>query len=187
MDDHSALAVRAATDERAFAELYALYIDQLYGFVMKRVGHPETTEDIVADIFRKVFLNLQGFTAEKASFRTWMYRIATNTIIDHYRVNRNENKPVIVDLEEALALADQASTDDLVLSQEQKHAVQQCINQLPEKAQKIVQLKFFDDCSHQEIGEILGITPGNVGVQVHRAVKQLKTIIEKQSAYALLQ
>lgn len=179
-EDHNALAERAATDEQAFEELYNAYLDQIYGFVMKRVGHTQTCEDIVSDVFRKVFTNLEAFDQSKASFRTWIYRIANNTIIDHYRVNRNPSKPPVVDIDEMIDLATDAQTpEEVYLTAEQQEFIHACIDELPEKYQKIVQLKYLEEMPHEEIAEIMEMSVNNVSVTAHRAVKKMKVIIEK--------
>ncbi|MFH1426173.1 MAG: RNA polymerase sigma factor [Candidatus Kerfeldbacteria bacterium] len=182
-EDHNALAERACSDEMAFAQLYNAYIDQIYGFVMKRIGHPETSEDLVSEIFRKVFTNLEAFDSSKASFRTWLYRIANNTIIDHYRVTRNPNKPAVVDIDSIQDLASQTRTpEEIVLNSDEREFMQACINELPEKQQKVVQLKYIEGFSHEEIAEVMGMTPNNIGVISHRALKKMKVSIEKKQS-----
>lgn len=169
------LAKRAANDEAAFTELYNLYLDEIFRFIMKRVGHRETAEDIVSDIFRKVFLHLKEYTPKKASFRTWLYRIATNTLVDYYRVHRNENKPSVVDLEEVKHLAsDNPSPHDIALTEDQKTTVQNCLGELQETHQKVLHLKYIEGFGNQEIAEMLDISPNHVGVLVHRALKAAK-------------
>lgn len=183
-EEHNALAIAASqNNEAAFTQLYEIYIHEIYGFVMKRIGHKETCEDIVSDVFRKVFLNLKTFDPKKASFRVWVYRIATNTMTDHWRVHRNPNKGIVVDIEEAYELHDETQNphDDL-LSDEQKQFVQNNINKLPNKYQTIVQLKYFDDLPNTDIAEIMGIKPNNVGVLLHRALKKLKGELEQTHA-----
>lgn len=182
MIDHNELAIKASTDEQAFTELYELYIDLIFAFVMKRIGHKETAEDLVSEIFRKVFLNLNSYNPEKASFRTWIFRITNNTLIDYYRVTRNPNKPENVDIDEVIGLSStEVSPHDIVLSHEQQEYMRGCLGQLPPKQQSILQLKFYDGYSNQEIAEIMKISTSNVGVLIHRALKKTKTIIEQSS------
>lgn len=176
---HNDLARRACTDEAAFTELYTIYIEQIFPFVMKRVGHRETCEDIVSDVFRKVFLHLRAFNPKKSSFRTWIFRIATNTVIDHYRVNRNERKPSFVDRDElALYPSDDDSPHDLVLAEDQKASIRSCLTQLPKRDEEVLTLRYIQDLSNQEIADILEISPNHVGVLLHRALKKMKGILE---------
>ena len=176
------LAIRARTEEQAFTELYNAFLDEIYGFVMKRIGHRETCEDIVSDVFRKVFTNLNAFDPQKASFRVWLYRITTNTMTDHYRVNRNPNKGHIVDIEEALDVHDtKPNPHEIALDNEQKQLMQEHINKLPPKYQTIIQMKYFDDMPHEEIAAIMNIKANNVGVLTHRAVKKLEKLLHTTS------
>lgn len=182
--NHNALAIKARSDESAFTELYSAHIDQIFGFVMKRIGHKETCEDIVSEVFRKVFLHLETYDPKKASFRVWLYRIATNTLTDHYRSQRNPTKGSVVDIDDVHDIRDEdASPHSDLLSQEQKDIVRAGINALPENYQKILQLKFFEDLPNQEIAAILEINPNNVGVLIHRAQKKLKGILEQSNVH----
>lgn len=179
VSNYNDLALRACSDEAAFTELYNLTIDEIFRFVMKRVGHRETAEDVTSDIFRKVFLHLKEYTPTKASFRTWMYRIATNAIVDYYRIHRNENKPSVVDLEETAHLAsDSPSPHDLVLADDQKAMVQKCLAELKADHQKVLHLKYIEGFGNQEIAEILDISSNNVGVLLHRALKAAKKVLQ---------
>ncbi len=175
--NHDELAVRARTQEQAFTELYSAYLDPIYAFVMKRVGHKETTEDLVSDIFRKVFLHLNNFDPTKASFRTWIYRISTNTLIDYFRSTKNAAHVSHADLEEVFDVKDQAENPhELQLSTEQKTAVHQLVTKLPERYQQVIQLKYFSECSNQQISEILNLSANNVGVLVHRGLEKLREL-----------
>lgn len=176
--NHNELAEKAKDDEAAFTQLYQIYINQIYGYIFKRLGHREDTQDIVSDIFRKVFLHLKKFNPQKASFRTWIYKIATNTLIDFLRTQRNPNKPRHVDIEIGTQIADDHPTaNELVLSKEQQGYIRACLKKLPAKYQKVVQLKFFADFSNQEIAQVLKLQPNHVGVLLYRALKKLKEII----------
>ncbi|HLD21834.1 MAG TPA: sigma-70 family RNA polymerase sigma factor [Patescibacteria group bacterium] len=176
MIDTNALAIAARTDERAFSELYQHYIDQIYGFVMKRLGHPENTEEVVSDIFRKVFLHLDQFDPQKASFQTWLYRIATTTVIDQYRVQKR--KPQTVDIEEVQQEIEHAGAQ-IELHFENRELIHHCLSKLPKRHQAILQLKFFDDLPHTEIAAIVGMTPNAVSALIHRSLKKLRIIIEE--------
>lgn len=177
-ENHNELAQKAKTDESAFTELYNIYIDQIFGFVKRRVNHTETAEDLVSDVFRKVFLNLNRFDPDKAAFRTWIYSITSNTLVDYYRSSKNPVKSETIDIEEIFDLRSKEQTPhELALSVEQKEFVQGCVSNLPKKYQKIVQLKYFAEYSNEEIAEVMDLSVNNVRVILHRALKKLKPLI----------
>lgn len=175
--DQSDLAIRAQTDEQAFTELYTSYFDEIYRFVVKRIGHRETSEDIVSDIFRKTFLHLDTFNPAEASFRTWVYRIAHNTLIDFYRT-RNTKTTQLVDIDAAEDVVDTSDPQGYVINQEARAALRACMTHLPDAQRQIVELKYFDEFSNQEIGELLHISANTVGVNLHRALKKLTPFVE---------
>jgi len=86
MLEHEAeLVERAKTDDRAFTILYDYYFPKIYGYIYKRVGNFDLAEDLVSSIFLKVFTNIGAYKEQGYSFSAWVYRIATNKLIDHYR------------------------------------------------------------------------------------------------------
>lgn len=169
-----ALARRALSDEQAFAELYHLLMNEVYGFVIKRVGHRETAEDLVADIFRKVFCHLANFAPEKGHFRTWMYRIATNTLIDHYRVHHHPDKPAPIDLHEAHNMQSAENIVAVLEKKDDHDMMRRHLDGLPPKQRMMVTLRYFDEYSNKEIAEFLGMSETHVAVTLHRALRRLR-------------
>jgi RNA polymerase sigma-70 factor (ECF subfamily) len=175
---HNALAQRARTDDQAFSELYELYLDPIYGFVLKRVGHVQTAEDLTSDIFHKVFLHLESFNPTKASFRTWIYQIATNRMIDYWRTEGKRKTQAIEDLQIPNAQDNPARA---MMEEEEKRRIQSLLTILPEKQQQAVSLKYFSELSYEEIAGVMKISPNNVGVLLHRALKTLSTKLSHES------
>ncbi len=175
---HNALAARARTDEQAFSELYGLYLDPIYRFILKRTGHVQTAEDLTSDIFHKVFLHLKSFDPHKASFRTWIYQIASNRIIDYWRI---EGKKKTEDIEELQIVNENDNPARDIINEEEKRRIQSLLTVLPEKQQKVVTLKYFSELSYEEIADVMKISSNNVGVLLHRALKTLSKQISYES------
>lgn len=171
------LAEKACDDPQAFEDLYHCMMREIYGFVIKRVGHRETAEDLVADIFRKVFCNLSSFSPHKGHFRTWVYRIATNVLIDHYRVHHHPEKPAPLDIDD---IHNVASSDNLAINMERlddREQVRRCMDTLSAKQKMVVTLRYFDDYSNKEIAVVCGMSETHVAVTLHRALKHLQKIM----------
>lgn len=180
LEEHNQLALSARENQEDFAKLYNLYLDPIFGFVKSRVNHLQTAEDLVSDIFYKVFLNLKKFNPKKASFKTWIYTITHNVLIDYYRSGQNPTKSNKLELNEIVHLSDNNHFPDQdLLSQEQKEFVQGCLAKLPERYQKVIQLKYFADLSTAEIAQMLELSENNVRVIIHRALTKLKPLILK--------
>lgn len=173
-EEHNQLAVRAKTDEAAFTQLYHLYIKEIYGFVFRRVGHRETAEDLVSDIFHKMLAHLPNYNPNKAGFRTWLYRIANTMLIDHYRVHHNPNRPGLVHLDEEREEDAAEPALDHGPQKEISLAVRQSVATLPPRDRQIVEMRYFEGFSNQEIAEILDLSANHVGVLLYRSLQQLK-------------
>jgi RNA polymerase sigma-70 factor (ECF subfamily) len=171
------LVLRAASSMEAFSELYAYYVDGIYGYVYRRVGSEKDAEDITARTFEKALGGIGGFKWKGASFCSWLVRIASNTVVDHYR---REGRMKRIDLEEVLPRleADDDPTGG-VEKLEERLMLADALGHLPERYRVVVELKFVDDLENEVIADMLGCSRGNLAVRLHRALKALRREIEK--------
>lgn len=168
----------AKTDDDAFAALYNRYFPKIYGFVLKRVGQREIAEDIVSAIFTEAFVHLENYEDRHFTFGAWLYKIATNKLIDHYR-RENRRKVVAIDEISDRNLSDGAFTqasdvDRIFLTK----TVSKVMNEMPEKYQKVLCLKFFSELSNGEIAAVLGVSANSAGVLLYRSLKKFKKLYE---------
>ena len=155
-------------DDRAFEMLYERYFDKMYAFVVRRVGHHQTAEDLASDVFMRAFTHRQSFVW-RTSFSAWIYRIATNRVTDYHRTKKPSEE-----LDEAKH--DQPSTvphaPDEVDRGILHRKLETVLEKLPERERIAVTMKFYGECDNGEIAQPLKVTPNNVGVIVHRALKK---------------
>lgn len=164
-----------------FDQLYAAYLPRIYGFVFNRVRHKQTAEDLTAQVFYKVVDHLGSFRADQGGFQAWVYRIARNQVIDHYRVS----KPT-ADLETA---AEPQVGDDFVEQIDlgmNAAALKRQLKQLSEQQREVVMLRVWDDLSHAEIAAVLNISEANSKVIFSRAVARLRQLVSVVSLFAAL-
>lgn len=168
-----ALAERAQTDDEAFSLLYERYFPKIYAYIFRRIGDRDTTEDIVSMTFEKVFLHLNKFKpGNGGTFQAWVYRIATNSVIDYVRKEKHtvatdpQNFP-----EEIHPIHDELH--DVIIRQD-RESVQRAIQLLPARYQEVITLKYFSELSNIEVAEVLGISANNAGVLLLRALKQFQ-------------
>lgn len=172
------LAERAKTDEAAFTQLYERYFPKIYAYVFRRVGTRDTTEDIVSATFEKVFLHLEKFKpGGGGTFQAWVYRIATNQVIDHVR----KEQRVIITAPEDFPEQNHPLTNDAeeLMKRQDAETVRKALTQLPERYQQIINLKYFSELTNMEVAEVLDITANNAGVLLSRALKQLQAVLPK--------
>ena len=180
IENEAEIVLQAVTDDRAFEILYNQYFPKIFGYIYKRVGHKEIAEDIVSATFMKVFTSLKEYKPGdyEYSFSAWIFKIATNKLIDHYRKKgRNPDPSNIDDLPEP----NDPSQDPSKNAQfsYDRAMVQKIMVKLPEKYQKVLYLKYFAELDNIEIANTLGISANNVGVLLHRALKKFQEIHQK--------
>ena len=178
LENEAELVERAKTDDQAFTILYDFYFPKIYGYIYKRVGNFDLAEDLVSATFLKVFTYLGRYNNRGYSFSAWVYRIATNNLIDHYR---KAGRKKIVPLEQAEHIQDEHvdSPDTAVVRLQDRELVQRALEDVPEKYQKVLHLKFFADQSNEEIAEALEISENNVRVITFRALKSFQASYKK--------
>jgi RNA polymerase sigma-70 factor (ECF subfamily) len=114
--DPRALAERAARrDTEAFAELYEAHLDLVYRSVYFKVGDATIAEDLTADVFAKAWEKIDSYQWRNLPFHHWLLRIASNTVIDHYRSRRRTTTPIdeLFDMSDDGAAPDESVLRDL--------------------------------------------------------------------------
>lgn len=156
-------------DGKSFGELYELNVERIFRFVYLRTSHRQSAEDLTSDVFLKAAGAIKRFDSESGNFTAWLYAIARNTIIDHYRTSKST-----VDLESIEVLP---SLEDLSLDLNNRmllEKVQKQLLRLPPKEREVVMLRVWDGLSHREISELLGSSESAVKVAYLRGLRKLQ-------------
>lgn len=161
-------------DDRAFSMLYERYFQKIYSFVLRRVSHAQIAEDLVSDIFLKAFTHRQRFVW-KVSFSAWLYRIATNRVTDHYRAA----KPIEELEEERHDRPDgRPGTEQFAEWNGLGKQLEALLHKLSERERLAITLKYYSECSNEEIAEALSVTANNAGVILHRALAKCEQLAD---------
>ncbi len=163
-----------ATRQEAFVELYDIYVADIFRFIYYQVRTKEIAEDIVSDTFLKVwqYVSEQGRTVR--NFRAILYRIARNTIIDHYRRAHQTE----LALETAYDIPSDIQVEGTLDIKLEIEKITVHLDKLNAEAREVIILKYVNDLSAKDIAEVLDKTPENVRVIAHRAIKELQKLIE---------
>lgn len=154
-------------DAQAFNVLVRRYYPKLTAFVTRRVGSQEEAEDLVQEIFLKVYLALNRFNPD-LRFSTWLYRIAINATIDHLR------KKKIREVSLSPSLSDtRRNPEEHLLGKERSQKFWKLYETLSEDFRIILELRHFAGLSYEAIGEILQIPLGTVKNRLFRARRAL--------------
>jgi RNA polymerase sigma-70 factor (ECF subfamily) len=176
-DDVKSIAVRAANnDPTAFSHLYRLYFSQVFTFINFRVSSREDAEDLANAVFEKALGAIERYQPKPAQFSTWLYTIAKNCIIDHYRKRR---LPVDSEAEAAVIPCNDPSTDPVtrVLSEERKRTLREALTGLTPDQREVVECRFFFELSIQETAAVTGKTEGAVKALQFRALEGLQRLL----------
>jgi len=156
-----------------FEEMYEVYFPKIYNYIFYRILSKEDTEDIVSEIFMKVAKNAGSFDEKKASFQTWIFHIAKNTLTDFYR---KQKKEISMDDENAhVEIAVDFDTQLDQVASPKRRALFRELMKLKEKERLIVYYKFFEEYNNREIAKLLGMNESTVGTVLSRTLKKLRT------------
>ncbi|MHB8896456.1 MAG: RNA polymerase sigma factor [Candidatus Geothermincolia bacterium] len=167
-----ALVREAMTTPEALEQICDHYVPKIYNFILKRVGNVQDAEDVTSIVFEKVVVNMGTFDETKASFTTWIYRIATNSVTDFYR-SKGRRKESSLDDEaasEPAGAGDDLDRADLYI------VMLDLLKQLPQKYQEAVTLRYFGGLRVQEVAEALGITESAASKRILRGLDELKEL-----------
>ena len=177
MDYYSTLAQRAMTDEEAFEELYEYFFPRVYNFIFARLKNSADADDVTSVTFIKMNENLNRYDATKASFSTWLFKIANNALIDHTRRRESSNETEWDEFFDPAA-PDYQQPEAQALTQETNRGLLMALDKLNERERRIVELRYWGEEDTRTIAEILDMTESNVRVTLHRALGKLKKFLE---------
>ena len=169
-------------DQKAYAELMSLYRDSIYIMLMKIVKNSDDAEDLTLETFGKAFRYLDKYTPQYA-FSTWLFRIAVNNSIDYIRHKNNSPQCIEEDLSSTPMLIDRSPStttptpEQEVMDKQRVRMLQLAVEQLPEKYRKVVELRYYQELSYDEIAQELGLSLSNVKIQLMRAKNMLSEIM----------
>jgi RNA polymerase sigma-70 factor, ECF subfamily len=175
--DDCGLVERCRTDAEAFGELYDRYCDQIYRFVHRRLKDHAAAEDVTAEVFFKALKAVDSYRPEAAPFSAWLYRIATNAVIDHARAHK-----LTVELDDAVDAPDRAApVDEQAINRVEAARVWTAIDALSEAQRAAVTLRYGADLPIAAIAARLGRSEGAVKLLLNRGLAAVRARLEGES------
>jgi RNA polymerase sigma-70 factor (ECF subfamily) len=159
------------TRNEAFNLLLNKYQQKIYWHIRRLVIDHDDADDVVQEVFIKVWKNLGGFRKDSQLY-TWLYRIATNESITF--LNRKKLKNNISIDDSPTDLANSLQEGSYFNGDRAQMKLQQALIRLPEKQRLVFNMKYFDDLKYDEISEILGTSVGALKASFHLAVKKIE-------------
>lgn len=180
--DTEALQKAAVGDEQAFGILYERYVNRIYNYIYYRTGNVYDAEDLTARVFYRAMRHIQNYDDRGLPISAWLYRIAHNLVANWHRDNSRRKE---IPLEDTLLSSgyDFLPEQELLISEEQQRLLV-IIRSLPPERQQLLILKYIENLSNAEIGQIMERTEGAVKSLYHRTLLSLRKEFQKTSEEA---
>jgi RNA polymerase sigma-70 factor (ECF subfamily) len=182
-----ALVARARVDASAFGELYDFYLPRIYAFIVRRVRERAVAEDLTATTFERGLTVLRGGQFRNESFGGWLYRVASNAIVDQARRDRRAvplgTRASDSDPEggrDGGSIGDDRALEAFTAALE-RDSLARALQSLPEQHRRIIVMRFFDELGSGEMCAALGCSPGTLAVKLHRALRALRGAMAAES------
>lgn len=170
--EEEALARASQGDKDAFGLLYERYAERIFNYVYYRTGNVHDAEDLTARVFQRAMNHIHNYTDRGVPFSAWLYRIAHNLVANWHR-DRSRKQEIPLDELPALTTRDEHPETSLVRTEEQD-VLLRVIRRLPAERQSLLILKFVENLSNAEIGQIMGRSEGAVKSLYHRTLLALR-------------
>lgn len=173
-------------DQKAYAELMQRYKDSIYFMLLKMVNNRDDADDLTIEAFGKAFKNLHQYTPDYA-FSTWLFKIATNNCIDFIRRKKKMTFSIDKNFETDNGQEMQYEIKSPMLDPEEKMIKKQkaivmrdVVEKLKPRYKRLVELRYFQERSYEEIADELQLPLGTVKAQLFRAREFLYQILKNQ-------
>lgn len=175
---------REKGDQRAYADLMRMYREPIYLMLLKMTNNPTEADDLTIEAFGKAFASLHLYTPTHA-FSTWLFSIATNNCVDFIRKKRLQT--VYLDdirtgneVYEYPIPSEAHNPEETIIHQQRVQMLREVVSQLKPRYRRLVELRYFEELSYEEIAEQLNLPLGTVKVQLFRARDLLHNILTKK-------
>ena len=173
---NAAIIERCKTGERtAFHELYNLYAKAMFNISFRILNNTADAEEVLQDSFLKVFEKIAVYDS-RSSFGAWLKKIVINASLDVLK----KRKLVFVPLNESVQPQEELDDEENEIDFDVE-TIKKCVAELPDGYRTILSLYLFEDCSHKEISDFLGISEGTSKSQYSRAKKKLIELVKQKS------
>jgi len=173
-------------DSRAYTELLNRYRDSVYYVMLRMISNPSDAEDLTIEAFGKAFHNLAKYVPSHA-FSTWLFRIATNNCIDFMRRKSQSPRPFDhdegeEDEVEATVASDMIAPDELMINRETAASLNRIVKTLKPRYRRLIELRYFEDYSYEEIASELSLPIGTVKARLFRAKVLILNMVRSKTS-----
>ncbi len=154
--------------------------DKLFNYLMVRLSfNRPQAEDLLMDVFLKAYENFGKFNPEKGSFSTWIFTVAHNHLVNHWRDDAKRKTTSLDKLEESGYTAASIEAEDRVSPVIQNEKIEKVLNLMSDSEKEIITLRYLQDLEFSEIAEVLNKKEGTIRTSLSRAMKHFSEIYQK--------
>ena len=167
-------------DSASFGRLYDHHIKPIYRFIAVKVGTKQEAEDLAHEVFMSAWQKLPNFESQGFPFSSWLYKIARNRVIDHYRTKKTN-----VSIDEDITISETLFSDSVDPESgfdrgQQLSKIKIAMQDLNAEQREVITMRFVEDLSPLEIAQILNKREGTIRIIQHRAILKIKKNIDSQ-------
>lgn len=170
--------IKLKSSKAAANELISIYYKEIYAYVYKQTINKELSMDLTQEIFISMLQSINNYDGKKASFRTWLYKIATNRVVDYYRSKYYRYNSIAVKIEDY----DIYDEEDFTINIEYREDAQRIIdivNKFDGITQQIFRLKIFGESTFLDISNIVQIPESTVKTKYYATLKKIRKILKE--------
>lgn len=164
----------------AFARLYEEFMPKVFRYINYRIVDVDEAQDLTETVFEKALVNFESYSTDRAGFSTWIFSIARNTLVDHYRFSAREQS-LQTETKKQTQYDGSPSPDYQVVKTEEMKILQSCISQLSPQEREIISLKFGGEMTNRQIAKLLGMSESNVGTTAYRIIRKLRDKFKEEA------
>ena len=170
--------MRNKMDTALFEAIYERYYKNVYNYICFRINNHHDSEELTSDAFENSIRKFHTYRPEIAPIEAWLIGIARNVVTDYLRRKKRKTFIPLDDILELVSL--DRRPEEVVVFDDDNRALIRAMTTLKDMERQVLSMKFATDLKNNEIAEMLSISDSNVGVIIHRSVKKLKKILDRE-------
>lgn len=171
--------IQRESDREAANKLIQNYYREIYAFMYKQVGEKELAMDLTQEVFVSALRSISGFDEHKASFRTWLYRIASNRAVDYFRSSIHKFSQMSINID-SVVIPQETTLEDEYIDKQLVAEILKAMAKLPFVTQQIVRLKVYTDQCFRNIAVELSLPESTVKSKYYSAIKSIREKVMKE-------
>jgi len=178
LDDNALIEKILTSDKNLYAEIMEKYHNEIFKYIYNMVNNYNDTEDLVQEIFFKIYKNLKKYNPNKASFRTWMYRISKNHVINYLKSSKSKINRNNLEYDDSINKSDE-NVEESVIKDNQINMILKAMEKiLSPKNYEIMHLHYFSNLTVKEISQTLSIPDKTIYKAIKSSINKLKKEVD---------